>query len=61
MVELWTAHAEKQFKELTEQTKELSALGQKMGAKAAQPLRSIFLVHREIHSPLYSRPRPAGA
>jgi hypothetical protein len=30
-------------------------------AKAPQPLRSIFLVHREIHSPLYSRPRPAGA
>ncbi|MFZ0987918.1 MAG: phasin family protein, partial [Xanthobacteraceae bacterium] len=37
MVELWTAHAKKQFETLTEQTKELSALGQIAG-ESAEPI-----------------------
>ena len=31
IMELWTAHARKQYETLTEQTKELTALGQKNG------------------------------
>jgi hypothetical protein len=42
MVELWTAHAEKQFKELTEQTKELSALGQKIAGEGAATTKVDF-------------------
>ena len=38
MVELWTAHAKKQFEALTEQTKELSALGQKIAGESAEPI-----------------------
>ena len=38
MVELWTAHAKKQFETLTEQTKELSALGQKIAGESAEPI-----------------------
>jgi len=37
-VELWTAHAKKQFETLSEQTKELSALGQKIAGESAAPL-----------------------
>jgi len=37
MVELWTAHGKKQFETLTEQTKELSALGQIAG-ESAEPI-----------------------
>ena len=33
IVDLWTAHARKQFETLTEQTKELTALGQKTAAE----------------------------
>src|ERR1700720_4516522 len=36
MIELWTAHAEKQFETLTKQTKELSALGQKIARETAK-------------------------
>ena len=32
------AHAEKQFETLTEQTKELSALGQKIVGESAEPI-----------------------
>jgi phasin len=39
MVELWTAHAEKQFETLNEQTKELSALGQKIAGESAEPFK----------------------
>jgi phasin len=38
MIEIWTAQARKQFEMLTEQTKELTALGQKMTSNATQPL-----------------------
>ena len=38
MIELWTAHAKKQFETLTEQTKELSALGQKIAGESAEPI-----------------------
>ncbi len=38
IMELWTAHARKQFETLTEQTKELSALGQKMAKESAEPI-----------------------
>jgi phasin len=38
MVELWTAHAKKQFETLTKQTKELSALGQKIAGESAEPI-----------------------
>ncbi len=38
MVELWTAHAKKQFETLSEQTKELSALGQKIAGESAEPI-----------------------
>jgi hypothetical protein len=37
-VELWTAHAQKQFETLTEQTKELTALGQRTAAESAEPM-----------------------
>ncbi|MFZ0421808.1 MAG: phasin family protein [Xanthobacteraceae bacterium] len=39
IVELWTAHAHKQFETLTAQTKELTALGQKMAGDSAGPLQ----------------------
>ena len=38
MVEPWTAHAKKQFETLTEQTKELSALGQKIASESGEPI-----------------------
>ena len=38
MIELWTAHAKKQFEVLTEQTKELSALGQKIASESVEPI-----------------------
>jgi len=38
MVELWTTHAKKQFETLSEQVKELSALGQKIAGESAAQL-----------------------
>jgi hypothetical protein len=38
IVELWTAHAHKQFETLSEQLKELTAFGQKMAGESAGPL-----------------------
>jgi phasin len=38
VMELWMSHAKKQFEILSEQTKELSALGQKMAGESAEPL-----------------------
>ena len=38
IMELWTKHARKQFEMLTEQTKELTALGQKTAAESAEPI-----------------------
>ncbi len=38
MMELWASHARKQFEMLSEQTKELTALGQKMAGKSAEPI-----------------------
>ncbi|MGB8629748.1 MAG: phasin family protein [Xanthobacteraceae bacterium] len=39
VIELWTAHANKQFETLTEQTKELSALRQKIAGESAEPIK----------------------
>jgi hypothetical protein len=36
IIELWTAHTRKQFETLTEQTKEMTALGQKLVWESAQ-------------------------
>ena len=38
IAELWTAHCQKQFETLTEQTKALTALGQKTAAESAEPI-----------------------
>jgi phasin len=38
IMELWTTHARKQFETLTEQTKELTVLGQKMAGENAAPI-----------------------
>ena len=46
IMELWTAHARKQYETLTEQTKELTALGQKMAGESAEPIA------RSINQPL---------
>jgi len=40
VLELWTTHARKQFEALTEQTKELAILGQRVTTEAAEPLSS---------------------
>lgn len=37
-LELWTSHARKQFEMLSEQTKELTALGQKLAEESAEPI-----------------------
>ena len=38
MIELWTSQSRKQFEMLSEQTKELTALGQKLAADSAAPI-----------------------
>jgi phasin len=38
LAEVWTAHARKQFEMLSEQTKELAALGQRMAGEGAEPI-----------------------
>jgi phasin len=38
IMELWTSHARKQFEALSEQTKELTALGQKIASESAEPV-----------------------
>jgi len=38
LVGLWTSHARKQFETLSEQTKELTALGQKIAGESAEPI-----------------------
>jgi uncharacterized protein YbjT (DUF2867 family) len=38
IVELWAMHARKQFEMLSEQTKELTALAQKMAGESAEPI-----------------------
>ena len=40
LVELSTAHARKQFETLTAQSKELSALAQKVATETAEPIKS---------------------
>jgi phasin len=37
-IELWTTHARKQFEMVSEQTKELTALGQKIAGESAKPI-----------------------
>jgi phasin len=38
LVQLWTAHAKKQLATLSEQIKELTALGQKIAGESAEPI-----------------------
>ena len=38
MIELWTSHTRKQFEMMSEQTKELTALGQKLVGESAEPI-----------------------
>lgn len=38
IMDLWTSHAKKQFEMLSEQTKELTALGQKIAGDSAAPI-----------------------
>ena len=40
MLELWATHARKQFEVLSEQTKELAMLGQRVTTETAEPLSS---------------------
>jgi len=48
IMELWTAHARKQFETLTEQTKEMTALGQKLAGESAEPIaRSVNQVFKK--------------
>ncbi|MGB6417880.1 MAG: phasin family protein [Pseudolabrys sp.] len=48
IVELWTTHARKHFEMLSEQTKELTALGQKMAGESAEPIsRSVNQAFRK--------------
>jgi phasin len=42
IVELWTLHARRQFEMLSEQTKELTALGQKIAGESAAPIARSF-------------------
>jgi phasin len=37
-MELWTSHTRKQFEMLSEQAKDLTALGQKMAGESAEPI-----------------------
>jgi len=49
IAELWTAHAKKQFETLTEQTKELTALGQKIAGESAEPIaRSVNQAFKKV-------------
>jgi phasin len=38
MIELWTSHSRKQFETLSEQTRELTAFGQKLVGESAEPI-----------------------
>jgi phasin len=38
IIELWMAHARKQFEMLSEQSKELTALGQKIAGESVEPI-----------------------
>ena len=40
MVELSTAHARKQFEALTQQSKDLNALAQKVATETSEPIKS---------------------
>jgi phasin len=42
IVELCTSHAQRQFETLSEQTKELTALGQKLAGESAEPIARSF-------------------
>ena len=41
-IELWSSHARKQFETLTDQSKELAALGQKIATSSAEPITRSF-------------------
>jgi phasin family protein len=49
ILELWTAHARKQFETLSQQTKELTTLGQKTAAENAEPIaRSVNQAFKKV-------------
>jgi phasin len=49
IMELLALHARKQFEMLSEQTRELAALGQKMAGKSAEPIvRSVNQVFKKV-------------
>jgi len=49
IVEIWPEHARKQFEMLSEQTKELTAFGQKMAGESAAPIaRSVNQVFKTV-------------
>ena len=41
-VELWSSYARRQFETLTDQSKELTALGQKIATSSAEPITRSF-------------------
>jgi phasin family protein len=49
IMELWTAYAQKQCETLTEQTKELTARGQKLAGESAEPIaRSVNQAFKKV-------------
>jgi hypothetical protein len=42
VIEVWSSQARKQFETLTEQSKELAALGQKIASASAEPIARSF-------------------
>ena len=60
-VELWSTYTRKQFETLTDQSKELAALGQKIATSSAEPItRSLAQTMRELAKSLGSSPAQAG-
>ena len=49
LMELWTSHGRKQFEMLSEQSKELTALGQKIAGQNAEPIaRSVSQAFKKV-------------
>jgi len=49
IAELWTAHARKQFEMLSEQTNELTALGQKIAGESAEPIMTLGRIEHRLN------------
>ncbi len=49
LIELWTSHGRKQFEILSEQSKELTAIGQKIAGQSAEPIaRSVSQAFKKV-------------